>query len=160
MSSVVLVLLVVVVVHLISFMTCTELKAVPWLKVLHQWVSWNVHVLLKLFNPMQELLQVALHTLIEQVAGNTLQLHCVVALYFFEGSYLFWSASKKFFDLWVCHKARKLVEKWSHSRLVAENQDIEDVFALELLLCQVLQKWTFKECLSLHVGFINFLSEV
>ena len=92
MSSVVLVLLVVVVV-LISFMTCTELKAVTWFKVLHQCVSWNIHVLLKLFDPMQELLQVGLHTLIEQVAGNTLQLHCVVALYFFEGSNLFWSTS-------------------------------------------------------------------
>ena len=70
---------------------------------------------------MQELLQVGLHTLIEQVAGNTLQLHCVVALYFFEGSNLFWSTSQKFFDLRICNKARELVEKWSHSSLVAEN---------------------------------------
>ena len=97
MSSVVLVLLVVVTVRLVSFV-CAELKAVSWLKVFHQCVPRNIHVLLKLFNPMQELLQVALHTLIEQVAGNTLQLHCVVTLNFFEGSYLFWSASKKLFD--------------------------------------------------------------
>ena len=50
---------------------------------------------LKLVDPLQQCLQVALHPLIEQVARNPLQLHRVVALDLPEGGHLLGRTSQQ-----------------------------------------------------------------
>lgn len=85
------------VVHPGVFVTGTELQTEARLQILHQGVSGVIHVFLKLVNPQQKCLQVALHSLVKQVARYTLQLHCVVALYLPECGHLLGCTSKQLF---------------------------------------------------------------